>query len=484
MSHQRDSIILSIVSGKGGVGKTALSLSLAHELSAAGNSVVMIDFDFSNRGLSELVMGHGESTKQKFDLGGIFTPNEQTNEPWRILKIGHDIQTVEIPPLEPSILRSLESCSSEEVQSYINDMTNQALDKTGANVAVLDCHGGRDVVSYAAAAISDHVFVVSAPEIITFFGTIRFVEGFKKELESVTDGPKLHLLFNSVMGGFRRKTLSYWYREYFKEYFDDEDFISLIPFDPNISIATSKELFPTQKLYYSAMAEKIRILLFDIFQQNSHIKVSGESRLVARVMRPFIRSQKPVLSIIVDEKVPLRVLIASSLITLLSVLLLTMDSSDFFADNIDVAVFAAYWIVIICIWLAPAFITRSIIEQDAIASGEFGRLNRESFCKGFCRTVGVLSGLTYLIIFFSRIDLLNELIYEYNQFNLINKNTHDIIVILIKTVKIIIIVMCCAFALIFLLRSVRSALFRIWSGESLYRLVVLVGFILACWYLL
>ena len=50
-------ITFAVVSGKGGTGKTTLSVALAHELSKSG-SVLLVDLDFFNRGLSGLFADH------------------------------------------------------------------------------------------------------------------------------------------------------------------------------------------------------------------------------------------------------------------------------------------------------------------------------------------------------------------------------------------------------------------------------------------
>ena len=496
MVNRQNITILSLVSGKGGVGKTTLSLALASELSAAGNNVVIIDYDFSNRGLSELVADHGRPTGQVLVPEEPFTsPHKKTDDSWPVLDLGHGIQTVKIPPLEPDTLQFLESCPLKDVQGYIDDLTRKVLDITGADIVVLDCHGSRDNVSYAAAAISDHVFVVTVPEIITFFGTIRFIEGFKSATESAPNGPKLHLLFNSVMEGFRRSLLSHWYKEYFKKYFDDDNFLSLIPFDSKISIATSEELFPTRKLYYSAMAEKVRILVHSVFGDQAHIKVSREAWFVTTFLRLFIRSRKPILSAVVNEKIPIRLLIASLSITFLGAFVL-FKSQEILRWEMDpqVTISAIFmlnsWIPVAFIWIAVAFLARSIIDQDMMASGEFRYRSWQGIGKPIYRMICVLLGIAVFLMLDAHRSPFDMQIDPYiaaSRFLLALAGVSDESFVeifsqsfffAIQAAQTIIVITFGAFAIVFLIRSIRTLLFRMWSGESLYRIAVLVGLFL------
>ena len=170
MTKHTDTKVLSVVSGKGGVGKTTLSLSLAYELSLAGNSVLMMDFDFYNRGLSELATGHGYvKNEMRVPEEAFFLTHKQTVDSWNILELDKGIKFVDIPHLKSDDFDSFESLSTSKIRKQIRQLVNIASDATNADVVILDCHGSRDAVSYAASAISDHMFVVCTPETATFF---------------------------------------------------------------------------------------------------------------------------------------------------------------------------------------------------------------------------------------------------------------------------------------------------------------------------
>jgi Mrp family chromosome partitioning ATPase len=48
--------ILTVTSGKGGVGKSTLSLNIARQLSLCGKKTLLVDFDIHNKGVTNLFL--------------------------------------------------------------------------------------------------------------------------------------------------------------------------------------------------------------------------------------------------------------------------------------------------------------------------------------------------------------------------------------------------------------------------------------------
>ena len=77
-------LILAVASGKGGVGKTMLTVACAYEFSLGGATLV-IDLDFFNRGLSGLFRGRrdvGLIARPRF-LDAVDAP---PSVPWQIVE--------------------------------------------------------------------------------------------------------------------------------------------------------------------------------------------------------------------------------------------------------------------------------------------------------------------------------------------------------------------------------------------------------------
>ena len=461
--------VFAVTSGKGGVGKTTISLALALELNTAKNGVVLIDCDLSNRGLSELVSVNCKPTTLTLRPPGLFTPdNSDPVAHWRILELRPRLTTVEIPPLDPTTIILLESQPFSAIQQAISDLTIDAIEKTGATVAILDCHGGRDVFSFAAAALSKHLIVVSVPETITFFGTIQFMQGFRDycaEEESIVREPKRHVLLNNVLDGFSHSLLSYWYREHFEKHFDDNDFLSVIPFDPKISIATSDELFPTRKFYYSSMAERIRIMTIDMCGDMNGFLISKEAQFASRVMRPIMWVRETVLETVTDHKIPLHLLVFNALTFFCAIL--AQELLDSPIDIKHIMAISAFWMQYSFIWFVCAFVSRSIINHDALACSELSRQSWGNWFRAAYRSACVLFGilsiiLVYAFILFFDVDDAKGL-FE------ITGSMERIFVIVIYALQMVTILSTLPFFLVFIIRGIRTIKFRIRSVEALYR---------------
>ena len=502
-TNQLHSRIISVVSGKGGVGKTAFTLSLAQELNDAGNRVVLIDADFSNRGLSEIM--YDSTTKSERYLPAKddpFSIGHNTCNRISLERVNDSMDFLRVPPLPSNTLADFESLSPRDLKKKLLTLVNTALDLTTANVAIVDCHGSRDVVSYAFASISSDVFVVNVPETITFFGTKRFLDDFRlfaDELEEdsavdTSEKPKFHMVFNLVPHGFRYKTLNSWYKQYFRKYCATDNLALLIPFDPRTSIATSIDPFPTRILHYSSMSEKIRMLVFNCFGQDSGLKVSYEARLISRYIGPFIRGCRPFLFSIIDETIPLRIFIGV-VVLVFSSLMFTMLSglsfneiAKFLEDRSVISgIIGIYFgIVLVGSWLIYAFVVQRMIEFDTevsglvrfLGTGVVGRM--EHWRIGF-GTVCILLGLSvYAAHEFSLAEMAVSLDELRQHESVRGEDSEDMFMIrfvsaMVLVERVIGRVIFGAFALVFLVRGLRNVFFRLASGETVFRLTLMAG---------
>ena len=298
-------VIISIMSGKGGVGKTSFALALANELSAAGNKVLLLDADFSNRGLSELMRDYEQRAECPVNLLNELLLEKSPSRPnCSFVYIQENLVALLIPPLDSEQLGFLEARPVSEMKKAISQLVMLTVRQMQFDTIVVDCHGGRDVVSFGVAGISDHVIVINVPEISTFFGTLNLLADLEKEQIASTkrersefDTPKLHMVFNMAQRGFRRRMLSYWYRRYFSKYFSGQEFLSIIAFDPRISIATATKQLPTRRLHYSSMSEKMRCIVVELFVGDDRVKLTSEAVWVANLMGPLVRGRRPLLFI-------------------------------------------------------------------------------------------------------------------------------------------------------------------------------------------
>lgn len=475
--------MISIMSGKGGVGKTSLALALAYELSAAGNSVLLLDADFYNRGLSELMRGYKDRDRCPSDVLNAILPNISVSDrACAIVRIHDTLRALDIPALTANELSFLESRTTEQMKDRLQQLIVSTIRRIRADIVVIDCHGGRDVVSFASASISDHVIVVNVPEINTFFGTLNLLKDLSAEeivgqdnSSSPSRAPKFHMVFNLARRGFRLRMLSYWYGRYFARYFDDVEFLSVFPFEPDVSIATASRRIPTQRLHYSSMAEKMRCIVYRLFKDEKRVTLADESVLVGKIMAPIIRGRRPILFILVNDRIALQALLIGLGILLGANVVLSAFFGSFwmllpelalvrFGMNVAEAVVTGTFF-----WTVFTFVAHTMIDHDTVISGEFNNASRMRWDKVIVGVGGVLIGLLIYRLFESTahggIEGIAVLSFGVG-------GARDLMEVMWQCVMILERVTLAAFFSVFAWRSARNVWFRRWSGETVYRLIV------------
>ena len=395
-------------------------------------------------------------------------------------------------------LRAVEAIPYDELKQFVEQVIATAIEHTGAALAIVDCHGSRDALSYAAAAASDHALVVSVPDQITFFGTISFAKDLKEHVGRENDPPKVHLIFNRVQRGFGRRTISSWYRRFFRRYFDDDDFLSLIPEDRSTSSDNCPGFFPTGKRVYSMLANKMRVIVVNLFGEQEGVTVSKEARFVSRLIGPFIRSRTPAFSVLLGEFLPIRLLVGS-LIVMMIVMVGALELAKILDGSVNwlVSHLGQFFLgiatvvtvgMVAFIWTACAIVTRSIVEHDGIGFSDSVRGGIRGFAEGLYRVVIVLLSVVFLA--FISVDsaptvaALEVLIAALTADNDIQKSTMEFMYVFIAGMRLTEVIgklLLASFIIVFAVRSVRMLLFRLRSIECAYRVLVFTGAV-GCWH--
>ena len=398
---------IAIASGKGGVGKTTLALALAYELSVAGNNVVLIDIDLSNRGLSELCTNSFFNfSKTKSDLPVIVNESGIERLDVTYFSMTPNLTVATLNRLSMDQLTAADSLSPKIVQNVIQNIP--AFSKIKHNVIIYDCRGGRDVFSQVACTISDHVIIVSSDDKATFFGTTIFAKGLSEKLaKNNQNDTKIHLVFNRISNNVRNATLSYWYEKYFNQYCDNSEILAIFPIEPNVSISASNQLFPTRKFVYSKMADKCRLIAFSLFENEENVIVAPESLFIGRWMSIFIKSNRSIFSLFLGIRVPAGLVI----IALLMFYLFTMSSKFFDTSEIILAfgnvqkiglVFASLgvFLAVAITWFLGAFLLRSIDDLDLMITGDLNGFSRRWIFGILWRIPILILGMSVFSIFF------------------------------------------------------------------------------------
>jgi septum site-determining protein MinD len=144
--------IIVVTSGKGGVGKTTTSASLATGLAMAGKKVAVIDFDVGLRNL-DLIMGC--ERRVVYDFVNV-VHGEATLRQALIKDKRHENLFV----LAASQTRDKDALTQEGVEKVLDDLS-----KDGFDYVVCDSPAGIEKGAHLAMYFADHAVVVVNPEV-------------------------------------------------------------------------------------------------------------------------------------------------------------------------------------------------------------------------------------------------------------------------------------------------------------------------------
>ncbi|HEV2538778.1 MAG TPA: septum site-determining protein MinD [Frateuria sp.] len=144
--------IIVVTSGKGGVGKTTTSASLATGLAMAGKKVAVIDFDVGLRNL-DLIMGCERRVVYDF----VNVVNAEATIKQALIK---DKRHENLFVLAASQTRDKDALTQEGVEKVLNDLSNEGFD-----YIVCDSPAGIEKGAHLAMYFADHAVVVVNPEV-------------------------------------------------------------------------------------------------------------------------------------------------------------------------------------------------------------------------------------------------------------------------------------------------------------------------------
>lgn len=283
---QEDRVTLAIASGKGGVGKTTLAMSIGYELSLA-RKTLLVDLDFFNRGMTgTLGAGETQGTIPALSFDGETVGSEPE---WRIRDVGPNLCFLEIPDLETSQLGRFQGEKVETILGALTTLIDNAAAHCGAQSIVLDCHGGPDNTSFAACLLADQSILVSEPDLVTLYGTLHFLRRARSFSDEDTLKPSFHLLLNKVGPSFNGRFLANLYNRDLRQEFDENPLLSVVPIETFLDRVGDKTPFLTSLFPYSQLAGKIRQSLIDLLADHHPDALCLETRWGPAFLRKLTR---------------------------------------------------------------------------------------------------------------------------------------------------------------------------------------------------
>ena len=276
-------VVVAFVSGKGGVGKTMLSVAFAKELSRA-NKTLLVDLDFFNRGLTGLLLsGRQAGDIEKPDFLAADAPGQHASDPWHLIEVAPDLFHISYPDLTSDEMSRFETLDVNALKESLSRFVAKAIEQCGAAAVVLDCHGGPDHSSFAACLLADYSLLISEPDRITFYGTLNFL----RQLDHVRGeaAVDIRLVFNKVIPAFSPFFLRNLYKKRFAELFGGRPLMGLFPLEVYLTKDFEKTPFLTSVYPSSYLNRKTRVMAYDLLSDRHPDLVSPAARSLPRALR-------------------------------------------------------------------------------------------------------------------------------------------------------------------------------------------------------
>lgn len=302
MTEQRPYCTLAFVSGKGGVGKTTLVSNTAWLLSRAPAKVLIIDLDFQNFGCSSL-FGARHQLKGSDALTLLRDAHDRSEG---VIHLTHITENLDFLPA------ALRATEDERRDAFLNAPDNlchrltrllaDLQQRFSIDCFILDCHGGIDATSIAAAGISTHTLVITEADTVSFGGTLGLIDAYYDQYGASEPLPKIEYVVNRIPPKYRFDELNALYLDLLSRQLGQltvsKSILCYIPDESYLAETFGAYPFQVELAQSSLFAHKVATMLYDLLHEGySHllssdiVKRYGRSRYRLKIRRRLISSR-------------------------------------------------------------------------------------------------------------------------------------------------------------------------------------------------
>ncbi len=273
MDKSRGYSSIAFVSGKGGVGKTTLAANLAWLISTAPARVLLIDLDFQNLGCTGLIAAHYK-LENSDALTLLRNQPEEKDQPPPLTQVTDNLQFLPAALLVQEVKhRDAFLDAPEEVYQRLDRLLNRLHQSHSIDCFVLDCHGGIDAVSIAAAGICDHTLVVTEADTVTFAGTLGLVDTYYDEYIHSDRKPEIQYIVNRIPPKYKWKDLDRLYQAYLEKHLgrftESKAILSYIPAEGYLADSFGDYPFQVELGRSALFTRKLELILYSLLNDSN-----------------------------------------------------------------------------------------------------------------------------------------------------------------------------------------------------------------------
>ncbi len=282
MNETIEPIVISIVSGKGGVGKTRISLSLAMVISKK-IKVLLIDFDLHNQGLTHLLDDYRDKNPNESSTFN-YLNNDLYIKPTKLLENLYFISAMKNESTQRDIENLNHNYTSEEFKNRLLNLINETKRNESINCVIIDNTGIPDDFSIGSSLAADKILLITQTDSITWRGALNFYRIFQN---NGGDPTKINFIVNNIPKKYNIDLVDLEVNK-IGELFKNLGFTIFIPFEYGIFESFDKNPLDNSYIENSQFYKKIKLLSAII------LKESNLNQFVDDEMKQIYNNQKEI----------------------------------------------------------------------------------------------------------------------------------------------------------------------------------------------
>ena len=271
--------VITVTSGKGGVGKSNVSVNLALQLARKGKRVIILDADFGLANV-EIMLG----IRPKYNLADVMFRGRDIKE---IISTGpENIGIIS----GGSGIKELANIGSDQMQLLVNVMYE--LDAI-ADFIIIDTGAGISSNVMEMILSSTEVILVATPEPTSITDAYALLKTLRRHPDYKTDSLKIHVVGNRTQNNNEGRELFEKLSSVVKKFLDmDMEYLGAIPFDNFLQKAVMRQQ-PVSVAFPNAPSAKALFHMAEVIEKGQKVeeikRSNGISSLFSRMFHNYGR---------------------------------------------------------------------------------------------------------------------------------------------------------------------------------------------------